>query len=70
VLNAAREVAGILLLVALVERQRIAEIWLIRQSPPRAREWVEHDDAKPAGTRNEGDKNDIAMMLMIDRFFS
>ena len=32
--------------------------------------WVEHDDDKPANMQNESDKNDIAMMLMVDPFFS
>lgn len=52
------------------ERQRIAEVMadpaklaavLVR--------WMEHDDGKPADMRNESDKNDIAIMLMVDPFF-
>jgi hypothetical protein len=31
---------------------------------------MEHDDAKPPHMQNESDKNDIAMMLMVDPFFS
>jgi hypothetical protein len=32
--------------------------------------WMEHDDGKPVDMQNESDKNDIAMMLMVDPFFS
>jgi hypothetical protein len=31
---------------------------------------MEHDDAKPPHMQNESDKNDIAMMLMVDPFFN
>jgi hypothetical protein len=32
--------------------------------------WMAHDDAKPPHMRNESDKNDIAMMLMVDPIFN
>jgi hypothetical protein len=52
------------------ERQHIAEIMA---DPAKLADvlvkWMEHDDAKPADMQNESDKNDIAMMLMVDPFF-
>jgi hypothetical protein len=53
------------------ERKRIAAI----MADPEALnavlvKWMEHDDAKPPHMQNESDKNDIAMMLMVDPFFS
>jgi hypothetical protein len=52
------------------ERQQIAEIMADPELLSRVLvKWMEHDDAKPAGMQNESDKNDIAMMLMVDPFF-
>lgn len=52
------------------ERQRIAGIMA---DPAKLAavlmQWMEHDDGKPTDMQNESDKNDIAMMLMIDPFF-
>jgi hypothetical protein len=52
------------------ERQCIAEVM---RDPARLAsvlvDWMAHDDAKPVGMQNESDKNDIAVMLMIDPFF-
>jgi hypothetical protein len=53
------------------ERERIAEIM---GEPAKLAavlvKWMEHDDAKPPHMQNESDKNDIAMMLMVDPFFN
>jgi hypothetical protein len=53
------------------ERERIEEI----MADPEALSavlvrWMKHDDAEPPDMQNESDKNDIAMMLMIDPFFN
>jgi hypothetical protein len=53
------------------ERERIAAI----VADPEALsavlvKWMEYDDAKPPHMQNESDKNDIAMMLMVDPLFS
>jgi hypothetical protein len=52
------------------ERERIEEVMA---DPAKLAavlvKWMEHDDAKPAHMQNERDKNDIAMMLIIDPFF-
>jgi hypothetical protein len=53
------------------ERERIAEIMADPEKLGAVLvQWMAHDDAKPAIMRNESDKNDIAMVLMVDPFFN